>query len=78
MEYNEKWEVRYGWHSRVPSITQLLQGSSGAGRSHLHFDLRHWSQAVWQTYQVSKGIVPGIAIGSNSQQRVAIRSLGHC
>jgi hypothetical protein len=31
--------------SRVPSMMQLLQGSLGVDRSHLHFDLRHWSQA---------------------------------
>ena len=31
--------------SRVPSMMQLLQGSLGLDLSHLHFDLRHWSQA---------------------------------
>lgn len=44
-----------GLDSRVPSITQLLHGSSGPERSHLHLDLRHWSQAVERflvTYKV--------------------------
>jgi len=29
----------------VPSMRQFLQASFGLARSHLHLDLRHWSQA---------------------------------
>lgn len=31
---------------RVPSNTQFLHCSEGLVRSHLHFDLRHWSHAL--------------------------------
>ena len=33
-------------YAQVLSIAQFLQRSEEAERSHLHFDLRHWSQAV--------------------------------
>jgi hypothetical protein len=32
-------------NSHVPSMVHALHGSEADARSHLHFDLRHWSQA---------------------------------
>lgn len=39
------WSIASRVYSRVPSIAQLLHSSLGPERSHLHLDLRHWSQA---------------------------------
>ena len=33
-------------YAQVLSMAQFLQRSEAAERSHLHLDLRHWSQAV--------------------------------
>jgi hypothetical protein len=36
--------------SRVPNMMQALHGSFSDDLSHLHLDLRHWSQAMLRSH----------------------------